>query len=546
MADALLSDAEYERLRRAAATHREDLVVRLAGEVGLRPDEMTRLRPDDVVDYGDQFLLTVRENDGDREAYLPADVEHDLRKYGGDAGPEERFFDVTARRLQMLVREVADRAAADEVDPLASVSSRDLRRHFARSRLADGVPAQVVQAVGGWDRLESLDPLLDEPDRQTVTAAFDGGRTERRAMNVIAASAAATTAIATADDRESVAAAVCEHLADAAGYRFAVVAGFEGVFVTRAAAGVPADRADDLLDEWAREAVEQREIRVRPPGPADDGAVFVPLVEDGSSRGVLAVGVDDSPSDAERDALSVVGSLIGHALAAVSHRRLLDADVVTRLEFRIRDRDDVFAALTGTVDCEISSSGFAPADDGLVCFVVVEGADAAATLSAAADHPAVADCRLVEDYGDGAFVELVVETGPAVVLHDRGARIRDVTADDGVAKLIVEVPTDADLRPLVDAATDASPSTRLAAKRQTERTFETAPGFRERLDENLTERQETALRTAFYGGYFEWPRGSTAEELADAIGVSSPTLHNHLRRAERKLLAAFYDEQTDS
>jgi len=36
--------------------------------------------------------------------------------------------------------------------------------------------------------------------------------------------------------------------------------------------------------------------------------------------------------------------------------------------------------------------------------------------------------------------------------------------------------------------------------------------------------------------------GSTAEELADSIGVSSPTLHNHLRKAQQKLLTAYFDE----
>ena len=49
--------------------------------------------------------------------------------------------------------------------------------------------------------------------------------------------------------------------------------------------------------------------------------------------------------------------------------------------------------------------------------------------------------------------------------------------------------------------------------------------------------------TAYHAGYFEWPRGSTAEELADSMDVSSPTLHNHLRRAQQKLLSAFFDEQ---
>ncbi|MFC7046301.1 helix-turn-helix domain-containing protein [Halobacteriaceae archaeon GCM10025711] len=52
----------------------------------------------------------------------------------------------------------------------------------------------------------------------------------------------------------------------------------------------------------------------------------------------------------------------------------------------------------------------------------------------------------------------------------------------------------------------------------------------------LTDRQRAALEAAYFSGYFDWPRGSTAEEIADSLGISSPTFHQHFRKAERKLL----------
>ncbi|WP_048078258.1 helix-turn-helix domain-containing protein, partial [Halorubrum sp. AJ67] len=54
-----------------------------------------------------------------------------------------------------------------------------------------------------------------------------------------------------------------------------------------------------------------------------------------------------------------------------------------------------------------------------------------------------------------------------------------------------------------------------------------------------------ALSAAYHGGYFDWPRGSTAEEVADAMGVSSPTFHNHLRKAQRALLDGVFEEETE-
>lgn len=53
------------------------------------------------------------------------------------------------------------------------------------------------------------------------------------------------------------------------------------------------------------------------------------------------------------------------------------------------------------------------------------------------------------------------------------------------------------------------------------------------------------LAAAHDAGYYDWPRGTTAEELAADPGVSSATLHKHLRAAERKLVAVFFETPPD-
>ncbi|MFB6179449.1 MAG: helix-turn-helix domain-containing protein [Halorientalis sp.] len=57
-------------------------------------------------------------------------------------------------------------------------------------------------------------------------------------------------------------------------------------------------------------------------------------------------------------------------------------------------------------------------------------------------------------------------------------------------------------------------------------------------------RRRSTRRTS--GGYFDWPRDSTAEDIADSLDISSPTLHQHLRHAQRKLLAAYLDDANSS
>ncbi|WP_254534686.1 helix-turn-helix domain-containing protein [Halomarina litorea] len=52
----------------------------------------------------------------------------------------------------------------------------------------------------------------------------------------------------------------------------------------------------------------------------------------------------------------------------------------------------------------------------------------------------------------------------------------------------------------------------------------------------LSERQREVFDLARKRGYYEWPREVSAADLADELGVSKPTLLEHLRKAEAKLL----------
>lgn len=66
-------------------------------------------------------------------------------------------------------------------------------------------------------------------------------------------------------------------------------------------------------------------------------------------------------------------------------------------------------------------------------------------------------------------------------------------------------------------------------------TPETGPATLLRTDD-LSERQREVFELARDSGYYEWPRGVSADDLAEEIGVSRATLLEHLRKAEAKLL----------
>ena len=85
-------------------------------------------------------------------------------------------------------------------------------------------------------------------------------------------------------------------------------------------------------------------------------------------------------------------------------------------------------------------------------------------------------------------------------------------------------------------------SAQLAAKRERERSVTTERDVRDALGDRLTEKQSEALRTAFFADYFESPRGSTAEEVAESLDITAPTLLYHLRAGQYKLLSSFFEE----
>jgi hypothetical protein len=54
--------------------------------------------------------------------------------------------------------------------------------------------------------------------------------------------------------------------------------------------------------------------------------------------------------------------------------------------------------------------------------------------------------------------------------------------------------------------------------------------------DRLSSRQREVFRLAQMRGYYKHPRQTSADELASELGVSSSTVHEHLRKAEAKLL----------
>jgi GAF domain-containing protein len=579
-----LSSADYERLRRATETHREELVVRLAAEVGLRPAEIARVRPADVQthqrDGAEHYFLRVREaDDATRHAYLPASVEHAIRQYvrTADVAADECLVSVTPRRVQMLVAEVGERAADRTGDrSFGEVSTRSLRQYFARQLVGDaGVSPHVVKQVGGWERLASLEDVLPSLDREAVAAAFAGTSLSSESGESGAADTefpgrfddvwdrvrAVESALDDATTRPELLDRAATTLADGDTYAVAWAAEARGdTFEVVEHAGESVETTLTEADP-VEAAVSTGEVVAASDVHADDefadlrahadsvgyrAAAVVPVASGDTTHGVLAVGAMADFGNRELALLADLGRRVGRAVTVAEQRRLLLADTVFELAFETDGEQSFFATAAATHDATFTLEGVVPGEDrALLYFVTLEDASPEPVLAWATDHDAVADARLVRNYGDEALLELAV-SGPelATALIRRGATVSDLQATPDGERVVGAVSNDTNVRAIVAGLTDSFPATELTSKRERERTEESAAAFRDSLADALTDKQAAVLQAAYHAGYFEWPRGSTAEELADAIGITSPTLHNHLRRAQQKLLSAFLADET--
>ncbi|WP_424018176.1 bacterio-opsin activator domain-containing protein [Halorientalis pallida] len=366
--------------------------------------------------------------------------------------------------------------------------------------------------------------------------------------------------------RDEIEHGVCERLADTDPYLFAWIGSAdisEERLRVRAAAG-PADV--DLEDESVAldadaptpsarafatgsgqivSTVDSGSAVGRRYGDAGIEAVIsVPIGNRESEYGVLTVcaGHPDAFDEREQVVLEALGRAIANAIDALESKRTLTADRIVEMEFTVDDPTLLLNAASTELDCQFSYSGSVYGSNGALReFYTVEDCEPETVRAFATEQDAVTDVTVLADHDDGCLLQLTLEGSLVELLVDRGAVTKEVTSQDGVTAFTVELSREADARSLFELIADRYEGTELAGYHEHERPVQTRQEFRAGLEERLTDRQLTALRTAYYSGFFDWPRAVDGDELAEMMDISRSTFHQHLRVAERKLLDSFFE-----
>lgn len=271
---------------------------------------------------------------------------------------------------------------------------------------------------------------------------------------------------------------------------------------------------------------------------------IAPLVYGSQQYGVLIVGTDEKSAFDRREiaVIDALGRTIAIAINAAQSQRILAADNVVELEFLSTDRGLPFVDIAANCACLLEYEGSVPGTDGTISMFFTTTAAFDSLADVVENHPGLSvrlinedhEHRLVAfDLSNNEFIRQIVE---------RGGELTSLSADEHEARILIESLKPANPRSIIDWLTTTYPDTELVAFRERERPPMTKTDFIGDLEENLTDRQQTAITIAYTSGYYDPDRSVTGDELAEIMGITRATYHQHLRAAERKVIGEFFEE----
>ncbi|WP_254768050.1 PAS domain S-box protein [Salinilacihabitans rarus] len=374
-----------------------------------------------------------------------------------------------------------------------------------------------------------------------------------------------------ADSREEIERGVCERVTDVDDWAFAWIGepdpGGNRV-VSRATAGLDRGYLDAVtvttVDDPAAEPTG-RAARSRRPTYVDNVAdairegawrpealsrsvqsvYAVPLLYDDFLYGVLSIYATrrDAFDETHRGVLTELGETVAYAIDAVQRKNALLGDEVTEVELAVDDGGPL-SALSGALGATVDLRGVISQEDGsTVVFAEIDGEVDADEVN---DVDGLDDAAVIGRADGRTVVQLrLVEPFLGSIVDAHGGVLREFVVDGDEVRATVDVPPSIEVRELLSTINRRGLSVSLLARRDRSSAGDgrLRGPYREPVSalEDLTDRQREVVQAAYHGGFFEWPRQATGEEVADSLGISPPAFHNHVRTAERKLFAALFD-----
>lgn len=275
----------------------------------------------------------------------------------------------------------------------------------------------------------------------------------------------------------------------------------------------------------------------------DDPWIVEPIHYDGTTYGIIAAYPQTDVSDHARSLLTDIALQLGQAKEVHAVQQLLSASSVVAGTITSTDAGAVLPALSREFSDEVHITGVVQTDSGSpVAFLSVAGMDPA-TVQDRCETAGISSARVIQGSEAGGLLAWDL-TGPSILqtLASFPCHITGATAVNGSARYEVVVAADRQLRRLLQDLQADFPETVLESKQQQAEPLTLGTHQSVATTFDLTVRQREVLEAAYRAGYFEWPRESTAEDVAAILGLSAPTVHGHLRKAEQTVFGALLDK----
>lgn len=273
--------------------------------------------------------------------------------------------------------------------------------------------------------------------------------------------------------------------------------------------------------------------------------ISVPLIYDGHLYGVLSAYGDDPNAfdDPFESMLADLGETIAYTIDAVKRKNALLEESVTEIELEL-GAESPLCRFADRLDRRVAFKGATLQDDSALAFVSLEPPIDGDGIEATVDG--IDDLVVLASSDRGTLIQLRV-TGPFLgrIVADHGATLRELVSDESGHRAVVDLPAGLELRTVLADINRRGLSASMLARRNRPSGDGALGGpARKAILDQLTTRQQEVVRTAYHSGFFEWPRPTTGEAVADSLSISPPAFHKHVRSAERKLFATLFDGVT--
>jgi len=295
--------------------------------------------------------------------------------------------------------------------------------------------------------------------------------------------------------------------------------------------------ATDIQQQpWRRDAV-RRGFR---------SAVAIPLQYQGVLYGVLTIFASerDAVSEWTTAVLEECGELLGCMMSMMEWEDAVLSEQGPKLDFEIRSQSCPLIRIALEHQCSVSFEGLYRKESGeTTVFVRLLAGAAERVVQTAVESTGITSIRQLGDGGDRVLFQVTFsEPFIATILAKHGIRLQQIVGEDETnARIRVTTPSTMPVHRAVDIVSATYPDAELLAVTEPEEPPVVSEHASESVLDGLTDRQRETIELAYYGGYFESPKGLSGTELAAKMDISSSSFHNRLRAAQRHLLSSLFD-----